>query len=96
MAVLKRLKQAGITLNETKSEIRKTKLNILFCGSIIDSEGIRPDLAKTEALARPCTTTCQNVADVRRFLGMANQLGQFTPTLTTLSQPLRELLKKDN
>lgn len=33
-----------------------------------------------------------NVTELRRFLGMANQLGKFTPHLSELSQPLRELL----
>ena len=30
------------------------------------------------------------------FLGMTNQFGRFSPNLATLSQPLRELLVKDN
>ena len=65
---------------------------ISFCGYVIDKEGLRPDPAKTEALNN--MPACKNVADVRRFLGMANQLGRFTPRLSTLSQPLRELLHK--
>ena len=40
--------------------------------------------------------TWQNVVDVHRFLGMTTQLSQFTPNLTTLSQPLWDLLKKNN
>ena len=39
---------------------------------------------------------CENVSDVRRFLGMANQLGCFPSNLATLSQPLRDLLVKHN
>ena len=35
---------------------------------------------------------CQNLADVRRFLGMANQLGRFSPRLASLTHPLRKLL----
>ena len=37
----------------------------------------------------------KNVADVRRFLGMANELGRFTPHLATLSQPLCHLVWTD-
>ncbi len=37
-----------------------------------------------------------NVPELRRFLGMANHLGKFTPRLSQLSQPLRELLCKMN
>ena len=34
----------------------------------------------------------QNVSDLRRFMGMANQFGKFSCKLTDLSHPLRELL----
>ena len=40
--------------------------------------------------------TPTNVSELRRFLGMANQLGKFFPNLAQLSQPLRELLGKKN
>ena len=35
-----------------------------------------------------------NVSELRQFLGMANQLGKFTPNLTEITQPLYELLSK--
>ena len=35
-----------------------------------------------------------SVSELRRFLGMANQLGKFTPNLAQITQPLRELLTK--
>ena len=35
-----------------------------------------------------------NVPELRRFLGMANQLGKFTPNLAEITQPLCELLSK--
>ena len=35
-----------------------------------------------------------SVSAVRRLLGMANQLGKFTPNLAELTKPLRELLGK--
>lgn len=90
LAVLQRIDQSGITLNAAKCEFRKA--SIRFCGYIIDNEGIHPDPCKTEALAN--MPACQNVAEVRRFLGMANQLGKFTPRLAQLSHPLRQLLSK--
>ena len=90
LAVLQHIDQAGITLNEAKCQFRKT--SVRFCGYVIDSKGIHPDLSKTEALTN--LPACQNVADVRRFLGMANQLGKFTPNLAELSHPLQQLLTK--
>ena len=34
----------------------------------------------------------QNVSELRRFLGMVNQLGKFLPNLATVTEPLRALL----
>ena len=56
----------------------------------MDRKGIRADPDKTRAiqeLDRP-----ENVTELRRILGMANQLGEFSPTLAEVTQPLRELL----
>ena len=33
-----------------------------------------------------------NITELRRFLGMVNQLGKFSPNISELNQPLRELL----
>ena len=38
----------------------------------------------------------EDVTGVRRFLGMANQLGRFAPQISEMSQPLRELLSSKN
>ena len=92
LSSLKRIKESGITLNGAKCEFCKTCIS--FCGYVIDQAGIHPDPSKVEALVR--MPACQNVSDVRRFLGMANQLGRFTPNLAALSQPLRDLLVKKN
>lgn len=35
-----------------------------------------------------------NIPELRRFLGMVNQLGKFIPNLAEMTQPLRELLSK--
>ena len=92
LASLEQIQKAGITLNRAKCQFGVTCIH--FCGYVIDSSGIRPNPAKVEALTH--MPTCQSVADVRRFLGMANQLGRFSPSLAALSQPLRELLVKTN
>ena len=91
-AVLQRIQGANGTLNPPKCEFSKTKLT--FLGDVIDVDGIRADPAKTEAIVKMTPPT--NTTELRRFLGMANQLGKFTPNLAQLSQPLRELLTKSN
>ena len=40
--------------------------------------------------------TPENISELRRFLGMAKQLGKFTSWLATITQPLCELLSKKN
>ena len=40
--------------------------------------------------------TPQNVSDVRRFLGMVNQLGKFVPHLAENTKPIRDLLSTKN
>ena len=79
-----------MTLNKEKCEFRKTEL--VFLGHVINQEGISPDPLKTEAILkmdRPTTVT-----ELRRFLGMINQFGKFTPNIAEMSKPLRGLLSK--
>lgn len=35
-----------------------------------------------------------NIPELRRFMGMINQFGKFSPNLAELTQPLQELLSK--
>lgn len=89
--VLDRLSQAGLTLNSEKFEFAKTQLEYL--GQVIDSSGIRKDPTKVKAIVE--MKEPQNTGDVRRFLGMVNQLMKFVPNLADKSKPLRDLLRKD-
>lgn len=88
-AVLLRLEEAGATLNVGKCEFDKKKVK--FLGHIIDKDGIRADPEKTSALVKMAAP--QSVSDLRRFMGLANQLGKFSPHLGDISQPMRELLR---
>ena len=91
LAVLQRIQSAGVTLNSQKCEFGKT--SVKFLGHVIDETGIRADPEKTSAIREiePLTT----VPELRRFMGMVNQLSKFTPHLAQQTQPLRELLSKD-
>ena len=90
--VLKKLQDAGVTLNMDKCEFMKTTIS--FVGHEIGAEGIRADPRKVLALKGMSTPT--NVSELRRFLGMANQLGKFCQRLAECTQPLRALLSKKN
>ena len=87
-AVLERIQAARVTLNPEKCKFRCK--SVKFLGHLIDEEGIRADPVKTAAISKMATPQC--VTDLRRFMGLANQLGKFSPNLAELSQPLRELL----
>ena len=91
-AVLRRIEEAGVTLNQQKCEFSKDELT--FLGHIVDAKGIRADPEKTEAIRNMSPPT--SIPELRRFLGMANQLGKFTPNLAEITKPLREFLSKSS
>ena len=91
-AVLQRLKTANVILNRGKCEFLKP--HITFLGHYIDKDGIREDPEKTDAITKMKSPT--SVPELRRFLGMANQLGKFSSNLAELAKPLRELLSKES
>ena len=89
---LQRLQVAGVTLNSEKC--RFSQKSISFLGHTINSHGIQPDPDKVIAIQK--VRAPANVGDVRRFLGMVNQMSKFAPNLAEVTQPLRELLIKGN
>lgn len=71
-----------------------SKSSIKFLGQIVDGDGIKPDPEKVKAITEMKEPT--SATEVRRFLGMANQLSKFTPNLAEKTKPLRDLLSKKN
>ena len=92
LKVLQRLETAGLTLN--KEMCKFSQKQVKFLGQMVDRMGVHPDPAKVKAIQE--VPIPKNVGDVRRFLGMVNQMGKFSPNLAGKTKPLRELLKKDN
>lgn len=91
-AVLRRMADAGMTLNVEKCKFSHS--SIKFLGHVISTSGIRANPEAIQGIASFATPNC--VKDVRSFLGMANQLSKFTTKLGELSAPLRELLHKNS
>lgn len=85
-AVLDRLKASGVTLNAKKCVFHATKIEYL--GQVVSQDGITKAIVDYPAP--------EDKAQLRRFLGMANQLMKFTSHLAETTQPLRELLSKKN
>ena len=89
--VLQRIQSAGATLNPSKCEFQKTRLK--FLGHLINEEGVMVDSEKTITIEKMAAPT--NVSELRWFVGMVNQLGKFSSNLAELTQPLCELLSKN-
>lgn len=86
-AVRKWTEAAGAMLNREKCKFGQERIK--FLGHVIDQRDVRADPEKTTALVQRNKPT--NIS-LRWFMGMANQLGKFSPCLAKLSQPLCQLL----
>ena len=87
---LGKIQRAGLTLKKGKCQFSKNR--ITFLGEIIGRSGVHPNPDKVSAIKK--IGTPENVSDIRRFLGMYNQLSKFVPTcnLADETKPLRDLL----
>jgi hypothetical protein len=90
-AVFQKFTEVNLTLNHDKCEYNKS--SVTFFGFVFSSNGISPDPKKVEAIhsAKPPTSA----SGVRSFLGMATYCSKFIPNFSDISQPLRDLTKKD-
>ncbi|KAK3709526.1 hypothetical protein QZH41_006764 [Actinostola sp. cb2023] len=88
--MLERCKATGLKLNPDKCHIRQDEIK--FYGIICSSDGIKPDPDKVSALKQMGPPA--NSQELQTFLGLANYMGQFIPNLSTLTAPLRELVKQ--
>ena len=90
-AVFKKFSEVGLTINKHKCEFNKSSLT--FFGFVFSAKGVSPDPKKVQAIhnASPPTST----SGVRSFLGMATYCAKFIPNFSDISQPLRELTRKD-
>ena len=91
-AIFRLLEDNGVTLNFEKCEFAKS--SITYIGHVVSADGIKADPSKVRAIKQ--MQQPKDVDDIRRFHGMANQLGKFIPNLSTVNQPLRDLLQKKN
>lgn len=89
--VVDRARKFNVKFNIDKLQFRSSEVK--FLGLTYSSEGVRPDEVRLKAISemeRPL-----NKKELLRFLGMANFLMKFIPNLSTITAPLR-LLVRDN
>ena len=91
LAVLHRLKECGLTLNEKKCQFRLPKLT--FFGHDLSSKGISPNEEKVAAIQN--AKAPQTTAEVRSFLGLVQYCAKFLPDFAQVAEPLRMLTRKD-
>ena len=91
IALMERIKEKNIRLNPNKIKFKQK--SVKYIGHVLSSEGLNPDQDKVQAiLSMP---TPENVSGVETLLGMVGYLSKFLPQLSTVTQPLRILEKKD-
>lgn len=90
-AVLNRLDEKDVTINQSKSTLNAKEVK--FLGHLISSDGIRPDpdIAKKILSCKPP----QSKAELESFLGLVNFFGRMIPNFSRIVQPLHHLRKKD-
>lgn len=86
--VLTRCRNHGITLNADKFVLAAPSVS--FCGYNLSGTGIEADQEKISALTDFATPA--NLTDLRSFMGLVNQLAEFSPDISTAAQPLRPLM----
>ena len=91
LAVLRCLRERGLTLNEKKCQFRLPKLT--FFGHDLSSKGIAPSEEKVPAVqnAKPP----QSTAEVRSTLGLVQYCAKFLTDFFQVAEPLRTLTRKD-
>lgn len=91
LQVLERAREVNLHFNKQKSQICVQSVNYL--GHLITSEGLKPDPSKITAITEMKKPECRE--DLERFLGMVTYLSKYIPNHSTLTAPLRQLLKDE-
>ena len=87
--VLTCARENGVTLSASKFIFAKPEVN--YCGFALNRQGRTVDDQKTAAIQQFPVPT--NRTDLRSFMGLINQCGEFIPNLAAATAPLCSLLK---
>lgn len=89
--VLERLKSYNVKVNIEKCKFFETSIDYL--GYRVDEKGLHPLKHKCEAIAN--APNPENVTQLKAYLGLLSFYSRFLPNMSTVLQPLYELLKKN-
>lgn len=87
--VLSTLEEKGVMLNAGKCKLNQEE--ITFLGHKLTNDGIFPSRDKTLAIGQ--FRAPKDKEELRSFLGLVCYVARFIPNLSTITSPLRELLK---
>lgn len=88
--VLRRLREAGLTVNPEKVQFAREEIS--FLGHLVSAKGVSIDPERTQGIRdfpRP-----RDAKGIARFLGMVGFYRKFIPNVADLSAPLNTLRKK--
>ena len=86
--VLKWCQDVKLKLNKKKCDFRCT--SIPFFGEVVSRQGVKPDPEKLRALTE--MPVSKNKKELQAFLGIINYLNKFSPGMSEVCEPLRNLL----
>ena len=88
-SVLSRLDHYGLRLQLSKCKFMQK--SVTYMGCVISASGISPTEEKVEAIKQ--APSPENLTELRAFLGMINYHGKFIRNLSSILQPLNQLLQ---
>ena len=86
--VLARLKRFGI-----RAKIAKCEPSVEYLGHKVDALGLHTTEKKVEAVVK--APNPKNLTELRSFLGLLHYYNKFLPNISSVLQPLNQLLKSD-
>ncbi len=89
--VMHRSKDKGVKFNIPKMQFKKPE--VVYNGNVIGAEGMKPDDLKVKAIAD--MPPPESKEGVRRLIGMLNYLSAYIPNMSTVTGPIRCLLKSE-
>ena len=89
--LFKRAQEKNVKFNIAKLQLKKSEVS--YMGNMIGSNGVKPDPSKVEAIVNMREPECKK--DIQCLIGMLNYLSQYIPDMSTVTAPMRSLLKAD-
>ena len=89
--VLEKLKETGLTLKLAKCAFMQDE--VTYCGYVINRDGVKPMPANVAAVKEAPAPT--NIKELRSFLGMVNYYNNYLGNLSTITEPLHALMRKE-